>query len=725
MKFKLFFLFLSISCQILFIQKESFGQTTYYISSSQGNDSNNGKSQTTPWKSINKVNSSTFNPGDQILFKRGDQFTESLIVPSGGTLGDYLQISSYGNGNLPIIGSSNSPWTTNTTYGIICNKSYIQISDIVIIQPYSNSLKRGYALTSDYSHDITLSNIYLDGTHISSPYDLYGIEFSNCTSGIQIQNCEINGFVKGIALYSSNAIVDDCFIHNAYQSGNTNEHGIAIQAQKLGDFFDHQYKTIIKNCEFTQWGESAIDGLGSYNYIIENNNFHDPKTFSEGFGISTGCNRGTIIRYNWIHDLNSTNSTNQNDDGSNDYNINAAINVRGAKTLEIYYNLITNVGNAFQIDRYTPSYYPNEPVYDPSGLIKIYNNTVLARYAATWSWDGPAPVVYKNNILQGNVYSIKTSTSRQPETGTTGSGNIINGNILNTGGGTYNHIPGEAVDQFNIDQKIIFLNASTQDYRLKTGSPAIQAGVNLGLKDILGNLISGKPDIGAIQYGTSFSKQSSGLKIFLEGCYENGSMTIDLNNQNIIPLSQPYVTAPWNYTGDENVAIVAPNIVDWVLVELRKAPDAASRVARQAAFINSNGMVLNFSGNDNLSFNNVADGDYFIVIIQRNHLAVMSAKSVSLSNGIISYDFTTGEDKAYGSNAMAELGNNVFGMYGGDSDSNGIIDDKDVNDVGNNLFKINYLAPDSDLNSKINVIDYKLPKKNLGKKTYVTGIFSL
>ena len=71
------------------------------------------------------------------------------------------------------------------------------------------------------------------------------------------------------------------------------------------------------------------------------------------------------------------------------------------------------------------------------------------------------------------------------------------------------------------------------------------------------------------------------------------------------------------------------------------------------------------------------------------------------------------------------LGDGVYGMYGGDSDSNGIIDDADVNDVGNNLFKFNYLLPDLDLNNRVNVIDYKLPKKNLGKKTYVTGIFAL
>ena len=74
----------------------------------------------------------------------------------------------------------------------------------------------------------------------------------------------------------------------------------------------------------------------------------------------------------------------------------------------------------------------------------------------------------------------------------------------------------------------------------------------------------------------------------------------------------------------------------------------------------------------------------------------MSSNPIPLINGSISYDFTTGEDKTYGTDAMADLGNGVFGMYGGDSDSNGIIDDSDVNNVGNSLFEINYFLSDID-----------------------------
>ena len=40
----------------------------YYVSSSQGNDQNNGLSVQSPFKSIEKLNSINFNAGDSIYF---------------------------------------------------------------------------------------------------------------------------------------------------------------------------------------------------------------------------------------------------------------------------------------------------------------------------------------------------------------------------------------------------------------------------------------------------------------------------------------------------------------------------------------------------------------------------------------------------------------------------------------------------------------------------------
>jgi hypothetical protein len=60
--------------------------TTYYANATNGNDTNNGISPSTAWKTIAKVNSSKFLPEDQILFKRGEVWRDKLVVPSSEAL---------------------------------------------------------------------------------------------------------------------------------------------------------------------------------------------------------------------------------------------------------------------------------------------------------------------------------------------------------------------------------------------------------------------------------------------------------------------------------------------------------------------------------------------------------------------------------------------------------------------------------------------------------------
>jgi hypothetical protein len=89
--------------------------TTYYVSNS-GNDSNNGKSASTPWLTIAHVNAQNFSPGDSILFQTGGTWREQLNIAWTGTSAASLNIGSYGTGAMPIISGGNvlSSWTSQT-----------------------------------------------------------------------------------------------------------------------------------------------------------------------------------------------------------------------------------------------------------------------------------------------------------------------------------------------------------------------------------------------------------------------------------------------------------------------------------------------------------------------------------------------------------------------------------------------------------------------------------
>jgi photosystem II stability/assembly factor-like uncharacterized protein len=186
-----------------------------------------------------------------------------------------------------------------------------------------------------------------------------------------------------------------------------------------------------------------------------------------------------------------------------------------------------------------------------------------------------------------------------------------------------------------------------------------------------------------VRFQFTQSKINTNFKIYLQGCYNNGSMLTSLRDGGYLPLSQPYNTAPWSYTGTESVTTTIPSgVVDWVLVELRSGLTANTKVAQRAAFLKSDGTIVDLDGTSQLGFNGLANGTYRIVIYHRNHLAIMSSSAVTFTSGSTSiYDFTDNQNKAYttGPSPMKEFVVGKYGMYAGDANGNGFITSGDKN----------------------------------------------
>jgi hypothetical protein len=170
------------------------------------------------------------------------------------------------------------------------------------------------------------------------------------------------------------------------------------------------------------------------------------------------------------------------------------------------------------------------------------------------------------------------------------------------------------------------------------------------------------------------------LKVFLEGPFNGSEMNNGLNA--VLPLSSPYGQPPWNLLNNPAVpATPAADIVDWILVELRDSPDAESAgsetiLSRQTGFLFRDGSVKGLDGFSNLQFNNSIIHQLFVVIHHRNHLGVISALPLSLAGNVYNYDFTTSMDKAY-LNGQKQLIPGVWGMFAGDSDANGLVNEND------------------------------------------------
>ena len=117
---------------------------TYYVSSSDPNASDSYTTPTAalPWKTIAKVNATTFTPGDTIYFKCGDTWRETLTVKSGSQTGATTTYTFYGTGAKPVISGANvvTGWTlytsgtANTYQAPLAAITYMVTSDSTFIK---------------------------------------------------------------------------------------------------------------------------------------------------------------------------------------------------------------------------------------------------------------------------------------------------------------------------------------------------------------------------------------------------------------------------------------------------------------------------------------------------------------------------------------------------------------------------------------------------------------
>ena len=98
-----------IACRIVFLIfifcffLDKATASVFYVNNSTGDDNNNGLSPLTPFKTIDKLNTLLFNPGDSILFKSGEEFKGMFWVKGSGNQQNPIFLGSYGGSTKPIL----------------------------------------------------------------------------------------------------------------------------------------------------------------------------------------------------------------------------------------------------------------------------------------------------------------------------------------------------------------------------------------------------------------------------------------------------------------------------------------------------------------------------------------------------------------------------------------------------------------------------------------------
>jgi len=211
---------------------------------------------------------------------------------------------------------------------------------------------------------------------------------------------------------------------------------------------------------------------------------------------------------------------------------------------------------------------------------------------------------------------------------------------------------------------------------------------------------------------------------YLEGHYKNGLLETGFQDQGIFPLLHPYRSEPYDYKSVECVDAddLPAYVVDWVVIEARQGipldQDGAGTemVERRAAFITSNGSIVDIDGVSPVAFYDLIQGeDYYFAVRHKTHLDIMTKSPITV-NSSISYDFTKHVEQAYGTDKQKVLPDGAVVMYGGDYDGSG-----QINNLDFNLWTLQsaligeYVTWDGDGNGVVNNIDFNFWQLNRSK----------
>ena len=234
---------------------------TIYISSSKGNDNNDGLTPETAFQSFEKINSMQLLPGDSVLFKSGDTFDGKLIINNeSGNKEHRIAISNYGVGKLPVL---NGDGYLSTIH--IINSGFLHFSNLEIKND-GGPAKQGDA--EDLRYGLYLQNTFSDGTYYKH-FRFTNLVFKN--------------------IYPTTQITDD-------DKTGVNAHAIITSGSWGDDIHPTRFEGVwIENCFFTRTARHALVLKAINNLVIRKNLFEH--VGGAGMVISAGTTNA-LVEYN-------------------------------------------------------------------------------------------------------------------------------------------------------------------------------------------------------------------------------------------------------------------------------------------------------------------------------------------------------------------------------------------------------------------------------------------
>ena len=326
--------------------KSQGSDTIYYVSSSSGNDSNDGLSPESSWKTLEQASSKTYEPGNKILLKSGDTFEGQMLLNGSGTAEAPILLSSYGEGEKPLIthdidegavlGFNVSGWTIkglkmhlrsvqeldwdNAAYGVRIIYDDIKYNPNSEVGQYSNII-----ITDNEIYGVPdLPNLRCSGIKIDTFFlvansdnpEGEGVEYQktrvldNITvvnnyihdvgmSGIMIRTMAEGTNGSSTNVYN-NVKIERNIVHD------TSVHGIMLHGARNGTMKHNRVYDTGKSTINTNWGPVAMWCIGCKDLVVQFNELSgalDSSTGYDGAGFDIDwASENILVQYNKAYD---------------------------------------------------------------------------------------------------------------------------------------------------------------------------------------------------------------------------------------------------------------------------------------------------------------------------------------------------------------------------------------------------------------------------------------
>lgn len=545
---------------------DNLDKTVYYVDAVEGNDDNDGLSPAQAWRSIEKVNQTTYQPNTGILFKCGQAWSGNLVASSSGTEGKPITYSSYGEGSKPLIngiGDINDGLIPSTAAVLIKDKEFVEVTGLAITNlgkkadgtpndveelGLNEGLRSGIIVAGTRGVSKEMRGIRISDNEIynvkgstdryptNSPYGMYhnaGIFVwlegtkgdAAYFDGLDIEN----NLIRDMSCQGINFNVEDAgyynFQHDRYNQ-NVVLRGNSI-ARTGADAIVVEYcnKVLVERNVGYNAGEKTDFGRPSVIAGIWQSNVNDPvfqynecarTRFFRGDGMAWDMDWGSggtsVYQYNYSH---------ENEGGMM---MDCAFSSPNYKAWIMRYNLSVNEPGAQWT--VTSNYVGN---------IHFYNNTVyLAPGAGSIYLNEGRDIknYYKNNIFVAD--EIRWNNSKSD----------FNTNLI-WGHGNDVSFPQNAQNTYIADPKFVDTSAAqitelkdkykpilvspgsldgfdkTKGWQLQSDSPAINRGIVVednGGRDLFDNdIYYGEPDIGANEFQGEYTGDGAVEKLPVNG----------------------------------------------------------------------------------------------------------------------------------------------------------------------------------------------------------------